>query len=160
MVQALKAVLEKPHGSEMVFTLTVDCSQTLTDMIAAGKYDWVDKNITPENFPLEPKEGIERVEVVLVHLDKMLTTDQVKVELDRKGLKPATIVELLALGAAHPDLQREFPVMALGSAWRDPDGNLYSPSLYEDGDQRDLLLHWCNAGSRWGEDSRFLAVRK
>lgn len=149
-----------PKGSEVVYALTIDRSQTLGDLISAGKYDWVNDDITQENFPVPSKDGTEEVEVVLVHLDECLTTDQVKAELDRRGLKPASIVELLALGSAHPELQREFPLVALGSSWRHPDGYVYVPELWDDHGKRKLSLDYVHPGDTWDESNRFVAVRK
>ncbi|GMU25974.1 hypothetical protein KJZ71_02975 [Patescibacteria group bacterium] len=147
-------------GSETVYRITIDRSQTLADMIAAGKYGYVNENITETYFPLKKSDGKREVEVVLVHLDERLTTDQVKAELDRRGLKPASIVELLFLGAAHPDLQREFPVVALGSSWRLPNGDLSVPELWYARGKRHLSLSYDDPDSMWLEHYRFVALRK
>src|SRR3989338_6101393 len=106
-VQIVESLMTK--GSETVYTLTLDCTQSLSDLIAQGKYDFVNDNITEKNFPIECSgETIKMaLEVILVHLDERLTTKRVKHELDRRGLKLAPIDILLALGAAESDLHQD-----------------------------------------------------
>jgi len=130
----------------------------LQAMIAEGNYDWVNSDITSEHFPIEG-EGQVEVELHLIHLNRVATGDEVLTELDKRNLRPATIEDLLALGAIHPDLQRDFPIVAVGSVWRRPDGHRYVPCLcgHWDG-RRDLGLDWI--GFRWDGDCRFLAVGK
>ena len=41
-----------------VKTIMVDYSKTLYEMIAAGKYDWKNKNITTVNFPHDNTLGV------------------------------------------------------------------------------------------------------
>jgi len=142
------------------YKVMVDYSMSLEDMIAAGKYDFVNGYITTTNFPIDREEtGKEDVEVILVCLGESLTTEQVKSEFYRRGLKPATIMELLALGASHPELQREFSILALGSSLRNR-GHLYFPYLYTIVDGRGLDLDWFDTGLKFGELWRYLTVRK
>jgi len=142
------------------YKITIDYSRTLTKMIEAGKYYQVDEDFTPDNFPAKRRSGVEKIEVVLVHLGYMATTHKVLTELDRHGFRPATLPELLSLGAAKPGLQRKFPIMALGSVWQDPCGDKCAPILYLEGSERYLCL-WVNrSGRRWVPEVRFLAVRK
>lgn len=45
------------------------------------------------------------------------------------GIQPAKVEDLLALGAAYPELQFDGPIVALGSSEPAPHGNRVSPSL-------------------------------
>jgi hypothetical protein len=78
--------------------------------------------------------------------------------MDKAGYRPATLAELLALGEAHPELQKEFPIVALGSIWHDADGNRDVPVLSFDGSRRKLFLNWFV--NDWYVNFRFLGVRK
>lgn len=103
------------------YKVTVDYNQSLAEMVAAGKYDHVGKLITPEYFPHDRNCLTEEVEIYLVCLNRGASRDDEAIaELDRMGFRPATLQELLALGAAYPDLQRRFWIVALGSGWRNP----------------------------------------
>jgi hypothetical protein len=163
--------LSRPDGEELivkiadlivgaraeVFKVVVDYSQTLADMIAAGKYDWVNSDITQEHFPVKGEGKVES-ELVLVHLNRTASTEEVLKELDNRGLQPATIAELLAFGAKYPDKQKEFPIIALGSVWQPPHGHRLVAYLHEHASDRHLYLFWYERG--WPGSSRFLASRK
>jgi hypothetical protein len=155
--EQVQALIEGKDEALGIFKVTVDYGQTLEQMIAAGKYDGVIRYITPEHFPILGGDKVER-ELVLVHLNKVATTDEVLAELDRRGLRPAKIEELLVLGALRPELQREFPLVAIGSHWLSPDGYRRFVSLGWRGSERQVLgLFWSDD---WAGFCRFLAVRK
>lgn len=138
------------------FKVTVDYTLDLVAMIAAGKYDWTNNDITAKNFPIKGKGSVE-IELLLVHLNRYATTKEVEAEMGKRGLRAATIAELLALGAAHPELQRGFLIVALGSRCvLDDDGSV--PVLYGSDDGRALDLY--HDDSEWDVRCRFLAVRK
>jgi len=139
------------------YFVTVDLSMLLEEMIASGQYDSCNKDINSENFPIKGTGALE-VNLELVHLGRKATTDEVEAELDKRGLRAATLVELLAFGAKYPELQREFPIIALGSVWRYHDGFRGVPFLLRRGSLRDLGLFW--DGDGWDGSCRFLAVRK
>jgi len=141
-----------------VFKVVVNYAQSLTEMISAGKYDWVSSNITADHFPMSGSGEVE-LNLELVHFGCLMESDKVLAELDSLGLRPAILPELLAFGAKRPDKQREFPpIIALGSVWR------------RLGVIRNLPWLWGSAlgcspdhswfGRRWNSDCRFAAVRK
>lgn len=150
----LQALIEGRFGgaatvptTSTTFPVTVDYTLPLMEMIKAGRYDWVNPDITEEHFPVKG-EGIREVVVELIHFGRFMETDDVLRELDRLDLRPATIEELLALGAKYPEVQREFPVMALGSVWQGPVGYRDAPFLHGDGSERVVFLFWLGYGWR------------
>jgi hypothetical protein len=152
--EQLQALLEGKDEVLGIYKVTVDYNLTLEQMIAAGKYDWA----TDERFPVLGKGKVER-ELVLVHLNKVASTDEVLAEIDRRGLKSAEIEDLLVLGAVKPELQRRFSIMELGSSWGcSRNGLHYFAFIDHDNFGRVLRLLYC--GNGWGEERRFLAVRK
>lgn len=145
------------RGSNEVYHVIVDYGMSLADMIWAGKYDWVNSDITSEHFPITGSGKIEG-DLVLVHLNRSASTDEVRKELESRGLRPATIAELLAFGVKYPNKQREFPIIALGSVWQRPVGRCHVAGLGGSASRRDLRLYWCEDG--WDGGCRFLASRK
>jgi len=137
------------------YIVVVDYSRSLAEMIKAGKYDWVHGNINENNFPVK---GIGRheVSVVLFHFNRVISSEDAMSEMKRTGYRPARIEELLALGENYPDLQRQFPIIALRSFWRPQLGGRGVPALWRIG-ERDLRLLWFE--SAWHSVFRFLAVR-
>lgn len=164
MLDAMKTLLIQNSSSESAtesvatstYPIIIDYTRTLKEMIKAGCYDWTNSDITDKNFPMTGK-GAFNTEVILLHYNKVMKTKEVLSDMESKGLKPAGIEYLLAVGEKYPNLQREFPVVALGSVWQDPFGR-FVPCLNGRGVRRDLSLLWY--GNVWLEYCRFLAVRK
>ncbi len=140
-----------------VYTLTINYTRSVEDGIRAGKYEWSSSDITSSHFPSE-ETGTKEVSIELIHFGRDMETNEVLSELDKMGLRPATLKELLTLGEKHPDLQREFPIIALGSVWRDPGGDRDCACLGRDDSRRRLHLLWI--GRRWDDYCRFAAVCK
>ncbi len=162
-----------PVGSlNSVFSYAED-NRTLAERIKAGKYDIVyyDQDIVEENFPIHrpnkvgPLVGVDRV---FVHLKKTASTNEVFRYMDVHNLRSARIEELLKIGEENPDVQRDFPVVALGSTWVDSDGYLRAKYLSNsNGFYRYLSLtpvFFTNSSLDdspfWYEGCRFLAFPK
>ena len=123
-------------------------------MIEDGKYDYKDKNINAENYPIT-KTSKETQNVFIVGLGKTLSSKAVIEALDAMGLRPATLPELLALGRDFPEEQRErYCIVAIGSV----SAVHLVPILSGLGPERNLSLRVGRAG--WSGDDRFAAVRK
>lgn len=129
---------------------------TLPKMIAAGHYDWVNSDITSERFPLSGK-GKRNLVAEVIHLNRFISSEGAMAELDKMGLRPGKIEELLAFGATFPELQRKFSIVALGSSWT-VGGRRSVAYLYGHFSRRRLDLGWWGDG--WRGFYRFLAFRK
>lgn len=138
------------------YPVTISFDLSLAEMIKVGKYNSVNSDITEKHFPVNGK-GTNEVVTELLHFNRYTESEDVFRELDRSGLRPATIEELLAFGAKYPEIQRQFPIVALGSIWRRLDAR-FVPCLWGFSGDRGLNLFWF--GSRWYATCRFLAVRK
>ncbi len=143
--------------SNFSYPVTVNYDLSVEDSVKAGKYDWTNSDISSKNFPSKRK-GTAETEIILVHLNRPVESDEVIRELDKQVLSPAELPEGLAFGVKYPDIQREFPVIILGSVWRPPDGDRYCASLGGYSDERGLYLRWFDC--RWLARCRFAAVRK
>ncbi|MDP3999467.1 MAG: hypothetical protein Q8P76_02640 [bacterium] len=131
-------------------------------MLKDGRFDWINSDITEKNFPVNRRENGEVEMKVFTTQDlvgetRNVNSEEVIQSLKEKGYRPAELPESLAYAKANPDEQRKYPIVALGSVWRDFDGDRYVPFLY-DGGGRDLDLHWYD--DDWDERCRFLGVRK
>lgn len=155
----LQAYLRNPNGSMQagIYPVAVDYTKTIDEMVSAGHYDWKNDDINSKNFSVSG-EGVVNVNLELIHLNKMISSEDVLAYLEKNGMRPATIAELLAFGATHPEVQREFSIICLGSSWVDSDGDRLVPCLYGGGSGRGLSLRWFVGG--WNVHCRFLAVRK
>ena len=139
-------------------TFPVEVQQaTLAELIQLGHYDWTNSDITTENFPLDESQ-FGNFDLVLVHLNRSASTDEVLAYMNERGLVPAKIGHLLGFGAKYPDVQRQFPVIALGSSWLIRRDFRLVPCLVYCGDGRRLCLGYYDRV--WRGLCRFLALRK
>ena len=137
--------------------ISANYGMSVEDAVALGRYDWANSDITSKNFPTK-RTGKTELTIDLVHFSRAIPTENALRELDRMDMRSAELHELLAFGEKYPDVQREFPIVALGSVWQYRDGGRYVPYLYGNGSRRSLRLHWIVNG--WNDVYRFAAVRK
>ena len=144
------------------FPILVDYTHSLAQMIAAGKYDSVNSNITDKHPPppsiLAGLPIKAELKLELVPFNRTISSNDAIQELKQRGLRPATPPELLAFGATYPEEQRKYPIVALGSVWQRWDGYRFVPYLSSDGDRRGLDRSFFGGG--WRAGCRFLAVRE
>jgi hypothetical protein len=140
----------------MAYRVTVDHDRPLTELIAEGAFAYANPQITESRFPAT-RSGRETITVDLVGFDGHLGLDEVQARLEADGWRPADLRELLALAADRPDLQREHPIIALGSVIRDDRGLHDAPYLYRSDDDRHLRLDAVD--DRWSDEWRFAVVR-
>jgi hypothetical protein len=153
----LQEIIEnKPAGN--TYPLSVDYGRSVEDGVKAGRYDWVNPDITSKNFPTKRK-GTAKVAVELIRFNRYISTDEALRELNRMGYRPAKLHVLLAFGEKYQEFQREFPVVALGSVWRRGwSGYRSIPCLNKLGSERSMELELFVGD--WSEVCRFMAVRK
>ena len=148
-----------PPGQEPMvkpprYPVTVDYSLTLEEMIAAGSYGRVRDEIDTAHYPVDGEGTMEAV-IELLCFDRSMHSSEALTELGRLGYRPASLVELLALGAAYPQLEAGI-IVALGSSWEAPDGRRYV--VYHDTHLNHLNLFTRDCG--WVLDSRFAGIRE
>ena len=137
--------------------IVVDYSRSLAEMIKAGHYDWVNSDITDKHFPVKGS-GKTKLVPEIIHYNKYMSSDAVIQDLDQRGLRPATLAELLAYGEKNPDEQHKYPIVALGSVWRFWLSSRDVACLCSFASERKLDLSYWDGG--WHDHYRFLAFRK
>jgi hypothetical protein len=137
--------------------------RSLEEMIKAGKFDEININIDSTNFP-DPQEKellnqVIKVKAKIFDFKKHISSEDVLVELDKAGFRPATAIELLALAEIDLKSQRQFYIVSLGSSWQGFLDVCLVPYLMVGGSNR-RNLDLSNRDGGWGQDCRFLAIRK
>jgi hypothetical protein len=136
--------------------IAVDYGMALADMIAAGKYDWVDPDITAGKFKVEGT-GTKKFRTKLFAFGRDISSEDAAAAMKAEHFTPATHVHGLAFGAAFPEEQRKYPIACLGSSAQVHGGRdvVY---LYGDDGGRDLNLGgWVGD---WYDGWRFLGVQE
>ena len=143
-----------------IATLTVDHAQSLSQMILGCACNWNKPDITAKKFPPVVGEGIVTYEWKLFHFNHDTFSDNAKTAIEEDDpanpWMPADIGCLLAFGKKHPEEQRKYPIVALGSVAR-VSLLRHVPCLRGDGACRWLSLRRWSGG--WLGYFRFLAVR-
>lgn len=129
----------------------------LQRLIAVGKYDLVNPVITDKNF-LVPENFVLGTDPKIFHFNRGITSEDVIKEMDKEGYCSAMIWDLLDYGAKNLEEQRNFPIIGLGSVGGVSCGGRSIPYLCGGGSERSLLLSLWDGD--WGDDCRFLGVRK
>lgn len=108
------SVAETESPKSESYKLTPVEAKNLEGLLDAGKYDsyYGDKENILKHFDLE-KSDVQ--EIQLLHFDRYISSEDAIVEMKKMGLRPATASELLTFGANHPNVQRNFPIVALGT---------------------------------------------
>lgn len=134
---------------------TVNYDRSIADSVRAGKYDWFNEDITDDNFPSKEK-GTCVVEFGLFHFNRDISSEDALAGMKAEGFCPSTMKELLAYGEKHPEDQRQFPIVALGSVLVLRAARRVG-YLSWNGSERDVNL--CYYDDDWHDYCRFLAVR-
>jgi len=155
-----------PRGDQNVATagtaIMVDYSLTLEQMMAAGKFDWLNNDINSDQFPIQG-EGQVGYEVKLFHFNENVSSQDAEKKIKEADTaspwEPGRIEHLLAFGTRYPEEQRKHPILALGSVGNATFfGKRNVPYLYRRVTGRSLHLDWWS--NEWHPFYHFLAVRK
>ncbi len=141
-----------------VYPVKVDHSLSFDQMVEAGKYDEVSEGASAREYPIVPTSGVSEVGIRLFcFFREYLTTQQVVRRMKQRGYRPATVPELLALGAAYPELQLGGDIVELGTLDITDEEDLGILVLGKTDNFGRELSHdaW---DSEWDSSSRFAAV--
>lgn len=143
--------------------------------VQAGEYDGVNDYYndmqwsewkTPDGSKLiVPKRGIVDKELSLFHIGAYFGEDycpiskEIRTALVKEQLIAVTVYGLLAFGEKYLNVQREFPVIALGSVWFGPGGGRHVAVLEGDAGGRHLDLGWDDPDDQWSPRCRVLVSR-
>lgn len=140
------------------YPISVDYEKSIENRVKSGQYDEFNHDINSRNFSTNRK-GTAEVKVALIHFLEYVSTNNALKEIYLIGMRPIKLHELLAFGEKYPDVQREFPIVALNSAWWDTKFNsFYVPYLCQHKSKRYLCLRYIDI--EWDKLYRFAAVRK
>lgn len=145
--------LFKPALTQLIGVVLPPKNKPLDDRISEGGYDWHDNDITAENFPVTSDAGPQPL--YLAHFGVVVSCEAVEEWAKANGFAVANNDDLLAVGASeqYKDLQREFPIVQLGSSVV-LDGEHNVSYLYSFNAERRLYLRCYSRDMR--DECRFL----
>ena len=145
--------MSKKNVSAESYLVSVDYSRALAEVV---------KDIEKNFWIQRPNVGTGSVEIFLIHFNKVVSTTCALQYVDNLEWRPGCKEELDAFGEKHPDIQRKFSLIALGSVSKDLGGYRCVPSLNKDCFKERPLLdtYFDGPESSWDDLDRFLAVSK
>jgi hypothetical protein len=151
-----------PSNSEVispegVLTFSMDYSQKLEQMIAAGYYECENEHLWAKLL-ITNRKSIEKVEAKLFHFDLCMSSEDAKRCIEVDGWEVANIAHLLVFGIKYPKERYDFSIIALGSSCEVRNESAVL-CLSKGGSVRRLYL-LPQGGSSWASHCRFLAIRK
>jgi hypothetical protein len=139
-----------------IYSITVGDGRSTEELVAAGQYGYAHSCVSSEHFPARHLGERQVREIVLLEFDRNVTSAEAITEAARLGLERPTYEDALYFGIAHPEVQRDRPVVFLHDPWFGFFG------------RRDVLCLWNNAGRRelglegfdadWSPSHRFAFV--
>lgn len=125
------------------------------ELVALGKYDEVLIEIEP-TAPFPEASSFGRFNCWLFRYAEAIGTGKLISLMIRQQLIPANFIHLLGFGAQYPNIQRLFPVVALGELYTPMFSREFAHSLSCFGGLRRLEFRYAN--QKWDDAYRFLAV--
>ena len=126
----IEAFLKNPWGAlgePEKCTVVVDYAQTVEQMGEDGHYDYVDwYHVNSNDYPHDKSAGKKTVVIKIFHPNLEMNDEEIISAMKKKGLRPATNAELLALGRDYPHILWPRTVYQLGT----PRYNSYGQSYY------------------------------
>jgi hypothetical protein len=104
--------------------------------VAAGRYGYAQAAVTSENFPADRAAPARVRAIVLLEFEHPVAFEDVVAVAKERGLTRPTYEDALYFGIAHPEVQRERPIIFLHEPWLGAFG------------RRDVVCLWTNAGRR------------
>lgn len=151
--------MERARSPEIVgaYRLPVADGRPTEALVEAGAYGYAHSCIDSSSFPARPLAWRGPREVVLLAFHGDVDAAAALAAAAALGLEPPLYEDALHFGIAHPDVQRQAPVVFLHDPWVGHFG------------RRDVLTLWDNAGrrelgldgfdDRWSPPCRFAFVR-
>lgn len=140
------------------YRITTGDGRSTEELVEAGHYGYAHSCVTSDNFPVRSSGGKRVREIVLLELDREVSSGEAIAEAGRRGLERPVYEDALHFGAEHPEVQRERPIVFLHEPWFGFFGRW------------DVLCLWTNAGRRelglegfddsWSPSYRFAFVRR
>lgn len=157
----LETVIEKKRSEtatlqlEGCMKIEIDYDISVTDMASDGL--WISNPFTRKVTPRGKGKIVREVCWFKSKSGYPSISEEAQREIEAGGgFLVADLWELNALETAEPDLSHDFPIVGLGSTWKDSAGDIFTPVV----SQHEVGLRWDSPDGKWHSSCRFIAVRK
>lgn len=140
------------------YPVEVDYDMELEELMNAGGYNDIHPDIQPSISWITESGKKDSVNLHLFPIGQPADTDGVRAMLKSKGLRPANLFEILVFGAKYQEVQWQCQVVALGSRWRNKNGDERVAYLGYNPFGRAVMMATLGIGKKWQSFCRFAAV--
>jgi len=141
---------------EWIYYINNMKNTTLRHLIEECKFNYVNKNITEDNFPRPDK--IQTENWILIRIDHLFNSQEALDKIKKQGCRPANCWELVEWASEHKYQLKEYEYcLAFGQLWIDSDGCHRVPFVYR-GSVGVFGLCLGDFGSGWDDDYCILGV--
>ena len=140
-----------------VYPLPAGDERSTEALVEAGGYGYAHSCVNSENFPARHLARGGPREIVLIAFDGDVDAATALAAGAALGLEPPLYEDALRFGIAHPEVQRESPVVFLHDPWFGFFGRRDVLSLWDNAGRRELGLDGFD--DRWPARCRFAFVR-
>ncbi len=136
-------------------SLEINYDINLEKLVDDGKYDFIHQNV----FALKNnnKKGKKKQEILTVCFNRSTSSRVVVEEFKKMKVLPADLEDLVFYTSHYPEVQINYPVIALGSNFDYKKNRFVSQAGFDESCGRFLSMTW--SGHRWNKEKRFLAVK-
>lgn len=140
------------------YSVVIDYGQNFEEMIGACGFNDIHPDIIPPISWLTEENRKEKAVIQMIQFPKAIEFHEARPALRQRNLRPINIFELLSLAKDYPEIQWTYPVMALGSKWRNRTGDQGVAYLWHNPSGRALLISLIQPGKKWQSVCRFGAI--
>lgn len=162
-LQSPTQIIDTQGVTRLQYKIIVNYDKSIRQAIREGNYDFAIVDIaSPDKFPAKSNfKGYDIVVFELLCFNKSITRSKIFREFDKRGLRPATLCELLAFGAQCQgnELNKSY-IIALSAIyikWTPGCGNLMTISIRQIENYRYLDVD--SGLNSFILESKFLAVK-
>jgi hypothetical protein len=120
LVLGCASVFARGVDTSQQYQVPVDYTQSLMTALQSGSYNWVEQHVSSADFPDATADGTATLSAKLAAFDTSMSIDDFTKAQAAAGFRQATLKELLAFGKAFPNVQKDAPIIALGSTAMEP----------------------------------------
>lgn len=150
----------------LIVPLELNYNHSLNEMFKLGKYENADDyrfdnfdNLEAADSDRTTVSEIQKIDLTVMHFGTEIHTEAALHKIEKEGMRPVTLFELLSLGSQHPLLQLGFPIVALRMVYYDPcERCRLAAMLGYESNERYFAMPILQRN--WGKDYRFATVQK
>ncbi|PCI20879.1 hypothetical protein COB64_01310 [Candidatus Wolfebacteria bacterium] len=136
---------------------------SFSEVMDSAKFAFVDESINADDFSSKATGSSRKDTVLVIYFGRIMSSKSVIAKMSYAGIYPGTSNPLFVVGAQYPELQKKYPIVALGSVDEtkmlpvlEYNSRITNEEEAKTMDERDVILvAW---DGQWAAEARFIAL--